>query len=76
VSLRQLVYADRALPYEVLYQMGQEKSGEWRLLNVIIESVNLGEVYRDQFLASAREQNGDLDKVIENWTIVVVEVDN
>ena len=75
LSLQQLVYADRTLPYEVLYQMGQHKSGDWKLLNVIIESVNLGEVYRDQFLASAREQDGNLDAVIDNWTIVVVEVD-
>jgi phospholipid transport system substrate-binding protein len=75
ISLQQLVYADRALPYEVLYQMGQGKSGGWKLLNVIIESVNLGEVYRDQFLASAREQDGNLDAVIDNWAIVVVEVD-
>ena len=75
LSLRQLVYADRALPYEVLYQMGQGKSGDWKLLNVIIESVNLGEVYRDQFLASAREQDGNLDEVIDNWAIVVVDVE-
>jgi phospholipid transport system substrate-binding protein len=75
VSLRQLVYADRAAPYEVLYQMGQDKSGEWKLLNVIIESVNLGEVYRDQFLASAREHDGNLDAVIDDWAIVVVDVD-
>ena len=75
VSLRQLVYADKTTPYEVLYQMGQNKAGEWKLLNVIIESVNLGEVYRDQFLASAREHDGDLDAVIDNWAIVVVDVD-
>lgn len=75
VSLRQLVYADRSTPYEVLYQMGAGKTGDWKLLNVIIESVNLGEVYRDQFLASAREHDGDLDAVIENWAIVVVDVD-
>lgn len=75
VSLRQLVYADRSAPYEVLYQMGQGKSGDWKLLNVIIESVNLGEVYRDQFLASAREHDGDLDAVIDSWAIVVVDVD-
>ena len=55
--------------------MGQNKSGDWRLLNVIIESVNLGEVYRDQFLASAREHDGDLDAVIDNWAVVVVDVD-
>ena len=59
----------------VIYQMGKEKSGEWKLQNVIIESVNLGEVYQDQFLASAREQDGDLDAVIAGWTTVVVDVD-
>jgi phospholipid transport system substrate-binding protein len=76
VSVSQLVYADRSQPYEVLYQMGQGKSGDWKLLNVIIESVNLGEVYRDQFLASAREQDGNLDTVIDGWTTVVVDVDS
>jgi len=75
LSLRQLIFADRKQPYEVMYQMGQEKTGEWKLRNVIIESVNLGEIYRDQFLASAREQNGNLDAVIDNWTTVVVDVE-
>lgn len=75
VSLQQLIYADRRDPYSVIYQMGLEKSGGWKLDNVIIESVNLGEIYRDQFLASAREQDGNLDAVIANWTTVVVEVD-
>jgi phospholipid transport system substrate-binding protein len=75
VSLRQLIHADRQQPYVVMYQMGRENSGEWKLSNVIIESVNLGEVYRDQFLASAREQDGNLDTVIENWSTVVVDVD-
>lgn len=74
-SLRQLIYADRKQPYVVMYQMGKEKTGEWKLGNVIIESVNLGEVYRDQFLASAREQDGNLDAVIANWTTVVVDVE-
>lgn len=76
LSVRQLVYADRSLPYEVRYQMGQEKSGDWKLLNVIIESVNLGEVYKDQFLASAREHGGNLDAVIDSWSTVVVDVES
>ena len=74
-SVRQLIYSDRSQPYEVLYQMGLERSGDWKLRNVIIEDVNLGEIYRDQFLTSAREQDGDLEAVIDTWTIVVVEVD-
>ena len=37
---------------------------EWQLRNIIIEGVNLGEIYRSQFEASARKSNGDLDVVI------------
>ena len=76
VSVKQLIYTDGEEPYVVLYQMGQGKSGEWMLRNVIIESVNLGEIYRDQFLASARKQDGDLDVVIDTWTTVTVDVES
>lgn len=75
VSVRQLIYSDRATPYVVYYQMGQDDEAGWMLRNVIIESVNLGEIYRDQFLASAREHDGDLDAVIDSWTTVTVDVD-
>jgi phospholipid transport system substrate-binding protein len=75
VSVKQLIFADRLDPYEVLYQMGQSKEGDWKLRNVIIESVNLGEIYRDQFLASARQEDGDLDAVIDSWTTVTVQVE-
>lgn len=76
VSVRQLIYADRAEPYKVMYQMGQGKSGDWKLRNVIIESVNLGEIYRDQFLTSARDMDGNLDDVINSWTTVEVDVES
>ncbi|MDX1733353.1 MAG: ABC transporter substrate-binding protein [Halioglobus sp.] len=76
VSVRQHVYADRDEPYVVLYQMGRSKSGDWKLRNVIIESVNLGEIYRDQFQASAREEQGDIDQVIAKWTVVTVDVES
>lgn len=75
VSVKQLIYSDRVDPYVVFYQMGQGKDGGWRLRNVIIETVNLGEIYRDQFLASARELDGDLDAVIDGWTTVTVDVE-
>lgn len=76
LSIRQLIYADRAQPYELMYQMGYGKSGGWKLRNVIIEDVNLGEIYRDQFLTSAREQDGNLEAVIDTWTVVVVDVED
>ncbi|MCB1843638.1 MAG: ABC transporter substrate-binding protein [Halioglobus sp.] len=75
-SVRQHVFADRDEPYVVLYQMGKDSDGDWKLRNVIIESVNLGEIYRDQFQAAAREEAGNLDKVIASWTTVTVDVDS
>jgi phospholipid transport system substrate-binding protein len=72
-TVRQLVYSGQAEPYVLLYQMGRDKAGAWQLRNIIIESVNLGEIYRNQFIASAREYDGDLDAVIDNWTTVEVE---
>ena len=76
LSVRQLIYADNPQPYVVMYQMGRDKSGDWKLRNVIIESVNLGAIYKDQFLASAREQAGNINAVIDSWTIVVVDVES
>jgi phospholipid transport system substrate-binding protein len=55
--------------------MGRNKAGDWKLRNIIIESVNLGEIYRSQFEASARKYEGDLDSVIDNWTTVEVETE-
>ena len=73
VTVKQLVYNDEPEPYILLYQMGQNKSGDWKLRNIIIESVNLGEIYRSQFESSARKYEGNLDDVIANWTTVEVE---
>lgn len=76
ISVTQLIYSSATEPYEIQYQMRQEKSGAWKMRNLIVESINLGVIYRNQFLASAKDYEGDLDKVIDNWTAPVeVEAD-
>lgn len=71
-TVRQLIYDEGPEPYVLLYQMGRSKDGSWQLRNIIIESVNLGEIYNNQFEASARKNEGDLDAVIASWTTVEV----
>ena len=71
-SVKQLVYSGQPEPYVLIYQMGRANSGEWQLRNIVIEGVNLGEIYRSQFEASARKNNGDLNAVIDSWTAVEV----
>lgn len=72
-AVRQLVYNNQPEPYVLIYHMGLAKNGEWQLRNIIIEGVNLGEIYRSQFEASARKNDGDIDAVIASWTAVEVE---
>ena len=55
-SMTQLVYGE-AIGSAIRYQMGQYKDGAWRLRNLIIETINLGEIYRNQFSALAKEAN-------------------
>lgn len=62
-------------PYVLKYQMGQYRDGSWKLRNLIIENINLGEIYRGQFAASAEEFAGDLDQVIANWDQTQVDAD-
>jgi phospholipid transport system substrate-binding protein len=47
--------------------MGQYKDGSWKLRNLIIENINLGEIYRGQFEAAAVAAEGNLDTVIDTW---------
>ena len=68
-SIIQLIYGDTTEPYVIHYQMRRGKDGSWKLRNLIVESINLGQVYRNQFQAAVRDNGGDLDAVIDNWTV-------
>lgn len=72
-SVMQQVYGEAERVYTIRYQMGQYKDGSWRLRNLIIETINLGEIYRNQFSALANESEGDLDQVIERWNETISE---
>jgi|TARA_R100000005_G_scaffold79020_1_gene46175 phospholipid transport system substrate-binding protein len=72
-AVRQLIYNSGAEPYVLVYHMGRDRDGQWKLRNLVIENVNLGEIYRSQFEASARKYGGDLDTVIAQWSAVDIQ---
>ena len=72
-TVTQLVFGEAERVYTIRYQMGQYKDGAWRLRNLIIETINLGEIYRNQFSALARDADDDLDSAIAQWNEAVVE---
>jgi len=52
--------------YPVSYTL-TKINGEWKLRNVVINGINIGKLFRDQF-ADAMQRNGnDLDKTINGW---------
>jgi phospholipid transport system substrate-binding protein len=65
----QKVYGIAEKPYEIRYTLRKNDAGEWKLRNVVIEAINLGKIYRNQFLSAARKYSGDIDQVIDNWVI-------
>lgn len=70
VTVTQKIYGNGDEPYTVLYKMRRDAYGQWKLRNVTIEAVNLGRVYQNQFASAAKQYNGNIDKVIDNWEVV------
>lgn len=52
--------------YPVTYTL-ERKGGAWKVRNVIINGINIGKLFRDQFADSMRRNGNDLDKVIATW---------
>jgi len=52
--------------YLMRYSLRTNQDGEWRILNIIVEGVNLGLTYMNQF-DSAMQRYGSIDRVIANW---------
>lgn len=68
-SVTQLVYGTGDRTYTLRYQMGRSKSGSWRMRNLIVEDINLGQIYQSQFSSAAKSAGGDLATVIGEWDI-------
>lgn len=58
---------DSGKTYRLSYNMGRNREGQWQLLNVMLDGVNLGRTFRSQFAQAMRQHDGDLDAVIANW---------
>ena len=57
--------ADNVYPLE--YSLARKKTGEWMVVNVVINGINLGKTFRNQFVQSAQRSGGDIDQVISGW---------
>ncbi|WP_374694372.1 phospholipid-binding protein MlaC [Halomonas sp. SpR1] len=66
-SVAMEVVANNGQVYPVSYSL-RLSDGEWRVVNVIVNGINLGLTFRNQFDQAMRDNNRDYDAVIDGWS--------
>ncbi len=68
-SVRMEVHSKEGKVYPVIYSMRLGSDGSWRMYNIIINGINIGLTYRNQFSSAmqAPENHHSLDEVIDHW---------
>lgn len=57
--------------YTLQYNMRQGSDGQWRIRNIILDGVNVGLTYRNQFKSAMETENQDLARVITLWPQII-----
>jgi len=53
--------------YPISYKLRKNKNNSWSIVNIIVNGVNLGLTFRNQFQALANKNNGDIEDTLEGW---------
>lgn len=62
------VYGSTGQVYPVTFQMQMDKTGAWKVENLILNGINLGLTFRNQFASAVETNRGSIDKAIAGWT--------
>lgn len=69
-EVRMEVTDQKGVVYPVSYTMVKIK-GQWMMRNVIINGINVGKLFRDQFAEAMQRNGNNLDRVIDGWVETV-----
>ena len=53
--------------FSTKFTVYKNKAGEYKIVNIIIDGINLGLTFRNQFQGVLRKSNFDLDEAINSW---------
>ena len=53
--------------YPGVYSMYLDKNNEWKIINIVVNGINLGLTFRSQFYSLMEKNNNDISKVIDKW---------
>lgn len=54
--------------YPVTFQMRLDDVGTWKVNNIVLNGINLGLTFRNQFGSAVESNSGSIDKAITGWT--------
>lgn len=57
--------------YPIQYAMYLDPKGAWKLENLVLNGINLGLTYRNNFAELMQRHGGNIDKVIQAWSSTV-----
>ena len=68
VSVKQEIQAEGVV-YPMEYSMAlSKKTGQWKAINVVINGINMRNIFRSQFANAVQKAGGDIDVVIADWS--------
>ena len=53
--------------YPISYKLRKNKDYSWSIVNIIVNGVNLGLTFRNQFQALAIKNNGNIESTLNGW---------
>ena len=53
--------------YPISYKLRKNKDNSWSIVNIIVNGVNLGLTFRNQFQALALKNNGNIESTLKGW---------
>ena len=57
--------------YPIVYKLRKNTDNKWLIINIIVQGVNLGTNFRNQFQVLANYNNGDIQKTLDGWVLDV-----
>lgn len=57
--------------YQLQYSLRRSEGTSWKIRNIIVDGVNIGLTYRNQFKSAMETENGNLERVIEIWPQII-----
>lgn len=76
-SVTMEVHSTEGKIYPVVYSVARDAAGTWRMRNIVINGINIGLTYKNQFASAMRspQNKGSIDAVIGSWSSSDIDVE-